>query len=97
MVSESARTLELLRQRDRQKRTLQVWIGLVVVWGVVVGWVAYFVIRSITTTSAGALIAWITYFGPLGIFAIGAYLHWYRLRTLDTEIVASTQADLKRG
>jgi len=96
MVSESARTLELLRERDRQKRTLQVWIGLVVVWGVVVGWVAYFAVRSFST-SMGSLLAWLTYFVPLAVFAIIAFLHWHRLRTIDAELLTSTQADLKRG
>ena len=96
MVSESARTLELLRQRDRQKRTRQVWIGLLVVWGVAVGWVVFFIVRSATSTS-GPLAAWLAYLVPLLVLLVIVLLHAKRLRDIDAELVASTEADRQRG
>jgi Kef-type K+ transport system membrane component KefB len=96
MVSESARTLDLLRQRDRQKRTMQVWLGLLVVWGVVVGWLVFLIVDSATGGTKSAT-AWLAYLLPLAALAIVLFLHWRRLRTIDTELVAATQADLKRG
>lgn len=92
MVSESARTLELLRQRDRQKRTSQVWIGLLVVWAVVVGWVVFFTVRSVTSDS-GPLAAWLAYLAPLVILAAVTLLHSRKLREIDAELLASTEAD----
>jgi Kef-type K+ transport system membrane component KefB len=92
MVSESARTMELLRQRDRQKRTSQVWIGLLVVWAVVVGWVVFFTVRSVTSES-GPLGAWLAYLVPLAILLVVTLLHSKRLRDIDAELLASTETD----
>ena len=92
MVSESARTLELLRQRDRQKRSMQVWIGLLVVWGVVVGWLAFLAVRALTD-NAGPMAAWLAYLVPLAALAITAFLHSKRLRDIDAELLAAAEAD----
>jgi Kef-type K+ transport system membrane component KefB len=96
MVSESARTLQLLRDRDKQKRSRQVWIGLLVIWGVVVGWLVFFVVRA-ATPDASPLLAWLAYLIPLGVLAGIALAHVRRLRDIDAELVASTEADRKRG
>lgn len=92
MVSESARTLELLRQRDRQKRSMQVWVGLLVVWGVVVGWLAFLAVRALTG-DAGPMAAWLAYLVPLAVLAVIAFLHSKRLRDIDAELLAAAEAD----
>jgi len=92
MVSESARTLELLRQRDRQKRSMQVWVGLLVVWGVVVGWLAFLAVRALTS-DAGPMAAWLAYLVPLAVLAVIAFLHSKRLRDIDAELLAAAEAD----
>ena len=96
MVSESARTLDLLRQRDRQKRTMQVWVGLLVVWGVLVGWLAFLIVDSMTGGTKSAA-AWLTYLIPLAAIAMVLFLHGQRLRTIDADLLAATEADMKRG
>lgn len=92
MVSESARTLELLRQRDQQKRSMQVWVGLLVVWGVVVGWLAFLAVRALTG-DAGPMAAWLAYLVPLAVLAVIAFLHSKRLRDIDAELLAAAEAD----
>ena len=92
MVSESARTLDLLRQRDRQKRTLQVWLGLLVIWGVVLGWLAFLGVRALTQ-DAGPLAAWLTYLVPLAAIGLVALWHSKRLRDIDAELLASAESD----
>jgi len=95
MVSESARTLELLRQRDRQKRTMQVWLGVLVVWGVVLGWLAFLAVRSLTGDS-GPLAAWLMYLVPLVVIGALVLLQSKRLRDIDGELLAAAEAD-RRG
>ncbi len=96
MVSESARTLELLRQRDQQKRKTQLWVGLVIVWGALVGWFAYLAVRAMTS-DAGPLAAWAAYLVPLAILGGFAILHVTRRRGVEAQLLESTEADRRRG
>ena len=96
MVSESKRTMELLRERDRQKRSLQLWVGLLVVWGVVLGWVVFFALRSIAPDMSAA-VAWLIYLVPLAVLAIIAFMQVRRGRAIDADLLSSTEADRQRG
>jgi hypothetical protein len=96
MVSESALTLKLLRERDSVKRSAQVWGGLTLVWGVLVGWFAYLGVRT-ATEGSGPLAAWAAYLVPLAILGGVTLLKGKRLRDIDGELLAATEADQKRG
>ena len=48
MSKENSHAYALERQRDSLKRTRQVWVGLLVVWGVLVGWVIFGFVNSFT-------------------------------------------------
>lgn len=96
MSGESKRTLELLRQRDKQKRTMQVWLGLLVIWGVVVGWLFFLIVRS-RTESSGPALAILTYLIPLAVLAIGVWMHSSKLRAINNDLVSAAESDSKRG
>lgn len=87
MVGHEARTQELLRQRDKTKRTMQVWVGVTVVWAVALGWVAW----GLAGMAAGDndAIAWLVYFVPLAVFVIATLITVRRKREIDAALVAA--------
>ena len=86
MAKQEARTQALLRERDARKRSMQVWIAAAVVWGVVLGWVAWGLIGMLFDDSD--TIAWLTYLVPLVVLVIGASLAAARVRATSRELVA---------
>ena len=45
---QNARANDLLRRRDSLRKTRQLWIAGLVIWGVVVGWVVFGFVNSVT-------------------------------------------------
>lgn len=86
MVNEDRRTLELLRQRDRARRAVPVWVGLAVVWGVVVGWVIWGAARV-----DSAALAWTLYLVPLLALLGVAVWAVARVRRIDRELVRASR------
>ena len=85
MAKQEARTQALLRERDARKRSMQVWIGAAVVWGVVLGWVAWGLIGMLFDDSDR--IAWLTYLVPLAILVVGALVAASRVRATSRALV----------
>ncbi|MHB1165193.1 MAG: hypothetical protein ACYC3K_08135 [Candidatus Nanopelagicales bacterium] len=82
MAKEEARRLALLRQRARARRAMPVWLGLTVVWGVVVGWIIWGLARL---DSAG--LAWAIYLVPLAFLAGIALATHARVRRIDHDLL----------
>lgn len=92
MVKSGARTQALLRQQSRQKRALQVWVALTVIWGVVLGWVVFGIVNSFTADEDVRL-AWWIYAVPLLALAVGTLLAYLRLRRTGADLLAVAEAD----
>jgi uncharacterized membrane protein YhaH (DUF805 family) len=82
-----ARTNELLRRRDALKRTRQLWVAGLVIWGVVVGWVAFGVVNAITDDVDVRLTWVVVWLIPVGILAAGWLLTQRRLRACETAMI----------
>jgi hypothetical protein len=59
----------------------------------VVGWLVFLAVDSMTGGTRSAA-AWLAYLLPLAALAIVTLLQVRRLRTINTELVASTAAEL---
>jgi cytochrome bd-type quinol oxidase subunit 2 len=92
MVKSGARTQALLRQKSRQRRALQVWIALTVIWGVVLGWVVFGIVNSVTD-DADVPLAWWVYAVPLVALAVGTLIAYLRLRRSGAELLALAEAE----
>jgi len=90
MAKSEARTQALLRQRSAHRRAMQLWIALTVIWGVVVGWVAFGFVNSVTD-DADVPVAWLVYVVPLVILAVGSLVAVLRVRRTDRDLVALTE------
>lgn len=88
MVKHEARTQELLRERSQRQRARQVWIALAVIWGVVLGWVAWGLVNSIDGDTI-SVFAWLVYLVPLAVLVAGALRAWMRYRETDRELLAN--------
>lgn len=92
MVKSQARTQELLRQQTRQRRRLQVWIALTVIWGVVLGWVVFGLVNSVTADSDLPL-AWGFYAVPLVVLGVGSLLAHRRLRRIGDGLLVIAEEE----
>lgn len=86
MAKQEARTQALLRERDARKRSMQVWIGLTVIWGVILGWVAWGLIGMLFDDSDA--VAWIVYLVPLAVLLVGSLMAVARVRATTRDLVA---------
>ena len=87
MPKQNARANELLRRRDSLKRSRQVWIGGLIVWGVVVGWVLFGFVNSVTD-DADVRITWVlVWLLPVLILAVGTLVTHLRLRRCSADLV----------
>ena len=92
MVKSQARTQDLLRQQARQRRRLQVWLALTVIWGVVLGWVMFGLVNSVTEDS-DLPFAWGAYAVPLIVLGIGSLLAHRRLRRIGDGLLAIAEEE----
>ena len=87
MPKENAHAYELLRQRDSLKRTRQVWVGGLVVWAVVVGWVLFGFLNSFTD-DLNAWLSWLlTWLVPVLILGTGSLMTILRLRAVEAGLL----------
>ena len=82
MVTENARELSLLRQRDKAKRSMQLWLALTGIW-FVVGWAPWGVVGGFVGHAAG----WAVYLIPLVTLAVIALAQVAKVRRIDAAIV----------
>ena len=87
MPKTGARTQALLRERSARRRAMQVWLALTVIWGVVVGWVVFGFVNSVTD-DADVPFAWLVYAVPLVVLGAGSLLAVLRWRRTDRDLVA---------
>ena len=87
MPRQNARANDLIRRRDRLRRTRQLWIAGLVIWAVVVGWVAFGFLNSLTADDAvwrDWLLVWLL---PVAVLATGTLVTHLRLRGVGTALV----------
>ncbi len=84
MSKENSHAYELLRQRDSLKRTRQVWIGGLVIWAVVVGWVIFGLVNALTD-DLNVWLSWaVTWLVPVVILGAGTLMTMSRLRAVES-------------
>ncbi len=86
------RVQELLRERDRTRRSMQVWVALLVIWVVVVGWIVWGIVNAVDGDSVSVW-AWVAYFAPAAALAVGSLLTWSRWRGTDRSLRALAEGD----
>ena len=96
-MKDDAKTYELLRDRDRQKRSRQVWAGATIIWAVIHGWVLWGFANAITD-SAQHLLGWVLlWLVPVVVLAGITWTRHHRLKAIDAQIDAVAEdADRKR-
>ena len=85
MVKHERRTQELLRERDRSKRAMQLWVALLVIWAVIVGWIVWGIVNAVDGDSVSVW-AWLAYGVPTAVLAAGSLLARRRWRNTDQEL-----------
>ena len=85
MVKENARTNELMRQRSRQRRSTQLWLGMTVAWAGLIGWVLWCVVNTLTDSSMPVWL--LVYLLPVLILGGVTVAKYAGLRATDQDIV----------
>lgn len=86
-MPKNARINDLLRRRDTLRRGRQLWLAGLVIWGVVVGWVLFGLVNSITD-DLDVLLTWVlVWLLPVLVLAGGALLTHLRVRECDVQLV----------
>lgn len=87
MPKKNARANDLLRRRDALRKTRQLWVAGLVIWGVVVGWVVFGFVNSVTDDIDVRLTWVLTWLVPVAILAVGTLVTHARVRTCDADLV----------
>lgn len=87
MPKQNARANDLLRRRDSLRKARQLWIAGLVIWGVVVGWVVFGFVNSVTDDVDVRLTWVITWLLPVLVLAGGTLVTHLRVRGCDTDLV----------
>lgn len=82
-----SRELALLRKRDGLRRRRQLWVAGVVVWGVVVGWVLFGIVNSISGDVDVRLTWLLTWLVPVLIFGVGTLVTQVALRRCEHDLL----------
>ncbi|MFM8514731.1 MAG: hypothetical protein ACKOBJ_00520 [Actinomycetota bacterium] len=82
-----SRELALLRKRDGLRRRRQLWVAGVVVWGVVVGWVLFGIVNSISGDVDVRLTWLLTWLVPVLIFGAGTLVTQAALRRCEHDLL----------
>lgn len=88
-MAHDSQTQALLRRRDALKRSRTVWLGGLVVWGVVVGWILWGLVNAITDDVSGVLVWAIVWLLPVLVLAAGAATTHLQWRRTHDELVRS--------
>jgi hypothetical protein len=83
----NARANDLLRRRDSLQKARQLWIAGLVIWGVVVGWVAFGFVNSVTDDVDVRLTWVLVWLLPVLVLAAGTLLTVRRLRACADALV----------
>ena len=83
MVTSEKRIDALLRQRTAARRARQLWWALTAVWAVLVGWIVWGIVGSMTEND---LVTWLAYGVPLALLVIGSLIASLRVRRVDDAI-----------
>jgi hypothetical protein len=84
---QKARANDLLRRRDSLRKARQLWIAGLVIWGVVVGWVIFGFVNSVTDDVDVRLTWMITWLLPVLVLAAGTLMTHLRVRGCDADLV----------
>ena len=87
MVSETGKELSLLRQRDRAKRSMQLWVALAGIW-FVIGWAPWGLVGGLTGSPAAG---WAVYLVPLVVLGVMALLKVAKVRSINQAIVDASR------
>ena len=86
-MPKTARINDLLRRRDTLRKGRQLWLAGLVIWGVVVGWVLFGLVNSITD-DLDVLLTWaLEWLLPVLVLAGGVLLTHLRVRDCDRQLV----------
>ena len=86
-MPKNARINDLLRRRDTLRKGRQLWLAGLVIWGVVVGWVLFGLVNSITD-DLDVLLTWaLVWLLPVLVLAGGVLLTHLRVRDCDRQLV----------
>jgi hypothetical protein len=83
----NARANELLRRRDSLRKARQLWIAGLVIWGVVVGWVVFGFVNSLTDDMDVRLTWVVVWLLPVLVLAGGTLVTHLRVRACDSDLV----------
>ncbi len=87
MSKANSHAYALERQRDSIKRTRQVWVGLLIVWAVVVGWVIFGFVNSFSD-DVNAWLSWsLAWLVPVAILAAGSIVTQLRLKACEQKLL----------
>ncbi len=84
---QNARANDLLRRRDSLRKTRQLWIAGLVIWGVVLGWVIFGFINSVTDDTDVRLTWALSWLLPVLVLAGGTLVTQLRVRACDADLV----------
>lgn len=86
MSKQNAHAYELLRRRDALLRTRQLWAAGLVIWAVVLGWVIWGLVNSITDDVDIRLVWAIVWLVPVLVFGAGLLMMQRRLRQCEADL-----------
>lgn len=87
MPKQNARANDLLRRRDSLRKARQLWLAGLVIWGIVVGWVLFGLVNSITD-DLDVLPAWVlVWLVPVLLLAAGTLVTHLRVRGCERDLV----------
>lgn len=87
MPKKNARANDLLRRRDSLRKARQLWIAGLVIWGVVLGWVAFGFVNSVTDDLDVRLTWILVWLLPVLVLAGGALVTHLRVRACEADLV----------
>ena len=88
MVKDDARTYDLLRQRADAIKSRQLRAAITIIWAVVVGWVLWGFINSVTDDAESWVVWLLAYLLPVLVLAVLTLQRTLRIRSIDAEILA---------
>jgi hypothetical protein len=86
-----SRELALLRRRDTLRKRRQLWIAGIIVWGVVVGWVLFGIVNSISGDVDVRLTWLLTWLVPVVVFGLGTLITQTALRSCERDLLRQAE------
>jgi uncharacterized membrane protein YhdT len=97
-VKDDARSYELLRERDRTKRSIQVWAACTIIWAVILGWAIWGFLNGVTGGDSSLPIWLVVYLIPVAILAGMTIVKVLGLRRIEAALDAVAEdAQRKKG